>query len=429
MITLAGCGDAFITRQLPQKKYSGFVELADYLQAHDVCFCNLETTIHHNEGYPSLFPGGGWAMAKPAVLDSLKEYGFNAVSIANNHTMDYCHKGLEATLEYLQKSGLLFAGAGLNLSEASAPKYVECSEGRVAFIALTSSFHDSDAAGYQGLTVSGRPGINPLRHRAIYQLVPELYEKVLEIAKVTGMNDTLNWSARNGYQKQNSNAKLRTIEFSSGNENKKISSPLTADLSRTVRSIQEAKTQADCIVISVHSHQFKGNDEIPDDFIVEFCHSCIDAGAHIIFGHGSHILRGIECYGNGVIFYGLGDFILQNETVERLPADFYEKYCKDQPELHDSVGKAMLSRSKNGTIGLSANPKAWQSIAVSIKFSNQIESVSLIPLELQYKTSSSRRGWPVITPNGDSILKTIANLSAAYSTNITIKNNVGYIQL
>lgn len=429
MITLAGCGDAFISRCLPQKKYPGFLDLATYLQTHDFCFCNLETTIHNNEGYPSLFPGGGWAMAKPSVLESLKEYGFNAVSIANNHTMDYCHKGLEATLRYLEKSELVFAGAGSNLSEASAPKYLECTEGRVALIAATSSFHDSDAAGYQGLTVSGRPGVNPLRHKAIYQLVPELYEKVIEIGKVTGMNDTLNWSARNGYQKQNSNVKLRTIEFSSGTENKKISSPLDADLDRIIRSIQEAKTQADCIVVSIHSHQFKGDDEIPDDFIVEFCHTCIDAGAHIIFGHGSHILRGIEHYNTGIIFYGLGDFILQNETIEKLPADFYEKYCKERPELHDSVGRAMLRRSKNGTIGLSANPKAWQSIAVSIEFSNQIESVSLLPLELQYEMPSSRKGWPVIASNGTVILETLATLSSSYLTKVTIKNNIGYIQL
>lgn len=429
MITLAACGDAFISRCLPEKKYPGFLDLATYLQAHDFCFCNLETTIHNNEGYPSLFPGGGWAVAKPMVLESLKEYGFNAVSIANNHIMDYCHKGLEATLKHLENNNLLFAGAGNNLSEASAPKFLECAEGRVALIAATSSFHDSDAAGYQGLTVPGRPGVNPLRHKAIYQLVPDLYKKVLEIAEATGMNDTLDWSARNGYRKQSSYAKLRTIEFSSSSENKKISIPLGTDLNRIVRSIQEAKTQADCIVISIHSHQFKGNDEIPDDFIVEFCHRCIDAGAHIIFGHGSHILRGIERYAGGIIFYGLGDFILQNETMERLPADFYEKYCRDQPELHDSVGRAMLNRSKNGTIGLSANSKAWQSIVVSIKFSNQIESVSLIPIELQYKMPFSRRGWPVIASSRNMILETIATLSDPYSTKVIIKDNIGYIQL
>lgn len=429
MITLAGCGDAFINRCLPKKEYDGFGELSKYLQMHDFRFCNLETTIHNNEGYPSLFPGGGWAMANPAVLSSLKEYGFNAISIANNHSMDYSHKGLEATLTHLQKSGLLYAGAGLNLSEASMPKYLECAEGRVALIAATSSFHDSDAAGNQGLTVPGRPGVNPLRHKAIYQLVPELYEKVLEIGQATGMNDTLNWSANNGYREQSTNAKLRTLEFASGPNNKKISSPLKTDLDRITNSIHEAATQADCIVVSIHSHQFKGNDETPDDFIVEFCHSCIDAGAHVIFGHGSHILRGIERYNEGIIFYGLGDFILQNETVEKLPADFYEKHCKDNPELHDSIGRAMLQRSKNGTIGLSANPNAWQSVAVSITFTNKVESVSLLPLSLQYDRTPSRRGWPIIAPNGATILENIAKLSKAHSTEITIENNIGYVRL
>lgn len=54
-----GCGDSFITKCLPEKGYDGLKSLTDLITEHDFKFCNLETTIHRNEGYPSLFPGGG----------------------------------------------------------------------------------------------------------------------------------------------------------------------------------------------------------------------------------------------------------------------------------------------------------------------------------------------------------------------------------
>lgn len=428
MIRIAGCGDAFISRRLPEGGYEGFEEVSSLLHEHDFRFCNLETTVHDNEGYPSLFPGGGWAMAHPRVLGSVRQFGFNALSVANNHTMDYCHKGLEATLRHLEERGIAYAGAGMNLAEASSPAYVECPEGRVALIAVTSSFHDSDAAGNQGLTMPGRPGVNPLRHKAVYQLEPDLYEKVLEIGAATGMNDTLNWSEANGYRQASGNAKLRNLEFCEGAENRKIAHPLEKDMLRTAEAIKEAAIQADCIVVSVHSHQFKGSDETPDDFIVEFCRNCIDEGANIVFGHGSHILRGVEVYSKGVIFYGLADFILQNETVEKLPADFYEKYSVEPRHL-GTVGQAMRVRSNNGTRGLSANPKAWQSIMASIEFDGQLRSVTLYPIELQLGKSAAQQGWPVISSNDSGIIESAAALSEAYGTTITIEDGIGRVHL
>lgn len=428
MITLVGCGDAFINRCVSDTPYEGFNSVAELLHSHDVRFCNLETTVHNNEGYPSLFPGGGWAMANPAVLDTLKRYGFNALSVANNHTMDYCHRGLEATLRHLDEADLAHAGAGMNLHEAAAPTYIECPGGRVALIAATSSFHDSDAAGNQGYAVPGRPGVNPLRHKAVYQVTPDLYEKVIEIGNATGMNDTLNWSAANGYREAPATAALRSLVFAPGDENKKTAHPDEADMKRIEASIKEATALADCVVVSMHSHQFKGTDEVPDDFIVEFCHNCIDAGAHVVFGTGSHILRGIEVYNDGVIFYGLGDFVLQHESMPALPADFYEKHAADEPELWNSVGQAMLKRSAGGTKGLCANPKAWQSIAASIQFDGGVKQVQIHPIDLGFDDQTSLKGWPKLD-GGHAILEEMQRLSQPYGTQISILGNVGTIAL
>lgn len=58
---------------------------------------------------------------------------------------------------------------------------------------------------------------------------------------------------------------------------------------------------------------------------MEFAHRCIDAGAHAVVGTGPHMLRPIEIYKGCPIFYSLGDFIIQLETVKKAPVGFFEK--------------------------------------------------------------------------------------------------------
>lgn len=399
-ISILGVGDIFAAKRLPEKKYSGFDEIKNLLSGHDACFGNLETTVHDNEGYPSGFPGGGYAMADPAILSDLKEFGFNVLSIANNHALDYCHKGLEASIRNLRETGITYAGAGRNLVEASMPKYVECQEGRVAFIGVTSSFHDTDAAGPQGGIVSGRPGINPLRRIEYYEVTEENYQALSKVAEETGMNDGYKWAIANGYRKETDGLSLRELKFVKGECNRRVNHPLPADIERVTNAIQEAKIQADCVVISIHSHQMNGSADKPAEFITEFCHACIDAGADVIFGHGSHELRGLEMYKNAPIFYGLNEFILHNEMQEALPFEFYER-VHQEPSKYDYVGLGMNLRSKGGTRGLSADYKAWESIAASVSFANhQVNEIRVYPVSLGFEKSRAQRGWPVIDKTG-----------------------------
>ena len=430
MIRIAGCGDILIAGRLPQGKYPGFGDICKFLHSHDIRFGNLETTIHNNEGYPSLFPGGVYAMARPNVLEDIKAFGFNLLNIGNNHTLDYSHKGLEASLRYLRKSGLVFGGAGMNLAEASLPAYIETQRGRVALIAATSSFHDSDAAGHQSINVHGRPGVNPLRHTEVLQITPDLMEAVRRIAVSTGVNDYRNLGARNGYVLHNENIRLRDLEFVQGDEVSKISHPLPKDVKRIVHAIREAKRQSDCIVVSLHGHQLKGTDNNPDDFIVEFCHEAVQAGANIVFCHGAHVIRGIEVFGKGIIFYGLGDFIMKNEIQEFLPADFYEKYNVSY-EDYGMVGTSMDIMTKNRHIGMCANPKVWESFIPSIEFdeeSQKVLSVRLYPITLHFELPRSRRGWPELYEENHVICE-LQQLSAEFGTKVIAEKNVGVVML
>ncbi|NVN94421.1 MAG: CapA family protein [Bacteroidetes bacterium] len=425
MIKIALVGDVFISRNLPDKGYKGLDEIVRLINEHEVKFANLETTIHNREGYPSAFPGGTWAMADPRCTKNIKRLGFNIVNTANNHSMDYSHGGMLATLKNLRSNDILYAGSGENLADASAPTYIECSNGRIAIIGATSSFHDSDAAGHQRSDMRGRPGVNPLRHKSIYELTENNFQNLQRIAEASGINSYHNQAIREGYLLPKENLNFADVEFVKGEKNQLHTFPLEKDMERIKKAIIEAKKQSDYVIVSIHSHQFSyGDKKHPAEFIKRFSKSCIDSGASIIVGHGPHVLRGIEVYNSGVIFYGLGNFIFQNETVSHLPADFYEKYLLQND---DGIGTAMDKRTNNGTIGLNVDENAWKSVVASIEIDSNIQ-VKLYPVELGFELPRYKKGLPRLSDNLQ-ILEKIKELSTLYGTEIQIVEGVGIVSI
>jgi poly-gamma-glutamate capsule biosynthesis protein CapA/YwtB (metallophosphatase superfamily) len=102
------------------------------------------------------------AVGHPRLIEDLKHIGFGLYSIANNHMMDWGDGGLFATMATLDRAGVVYAGAGPHLQAARSPRYLEVAAGRVALIAVTSTF-PPHAPGEQRTDSQGRPGVNPLR--------------------------------------------------------------------------------------------------------------------------------------------------------------------------------------------------------------------------------------------------------------------------
>ncbi|SDI35792.1 poly-gamma-glutamate synthesis protein (capsule biosynthesis protein) [Natribacillus halophilus] len=427
-MTFIATGDSFISRPLPAKGNVGFNELTALFGQSEVKFTNLETTIHEKEGYPSAVSGGTWAMASPQVLNDLKTYGFNMMNWATNHTLDYSHGGLMATKKYLEKQELVHAGAGLNMAEACAPKYLETSQGRVALIAATSTFHTSWVAGDQRPDMPGRPGINPLHYKSKYIVTQEKMDQLRSIAEVTEINSERELAIKEGFEiesEEKNTFKFGDYLFKVGQEEGKETVPQEMDMQRIRKSVLEAKRQADYVLISIHSHEMKGMDKSqPADFLINFSRKCIDWGAHAVIGHGPHILRGIEIYKNRPIFYSLGNFIFQNETISHLPADFYEKY--DLDDTHN-VADALDKRSKEGTIGLGTNPNIWESVIPIWKMKGgKLVELKLYPIELGYGLPRYKKGWPSLSHN-ERILEKLNDLSYPFGTTIHIENGMGRI--
>ena len=321
-ISVSLCGDILLTKRIPQE-YIENSELTAFFNKHDCRFGNLETTIHNGEGIPELFPGGGYVYANSLSLRDLKAFGFNIFNTANNHSMDYGHSGLLATLSYLDKEDLLHAGTGKNLNEASKPAYLETKNGRVAVLGVTSSFHDSYAAGPQNQDMQGRPGVAPLKHRCLYELTPEKFDALVTIGEVSGINAHRNQAKKWGYATEEETMKFGTYEFKKSTENTVHTTPNVRDTERMLKYVRDARKQADLVIISIHSHHFRHNSHLGNSETAEytriFAQNCIDAGADIVACHGPHVTRGIEIYNSGIIFHGLGNFIFEHEHMEALP--------------------------------------------------------------------------------------------------------------
>lgn len=415
-ISIFLAGDVLITKRIPQNPPNNFSKLSELVRRHECCFGNLETTIHRREGYPEAFPGGSYMMSDPYCLDDLKKFGFNIFNTANNHSMDYGHGGLLATLHYLDDKDILHCGTGKNLSDASMPAFIECKEGRVAFMGVTSSYHDSYAAGPQNQDLLGRPGISPLRHTAVYELDSENFKNLVNIAEAVGINNYHNQARKEGYINQSEFFKFGTYNFIEGSKNKLTTTPLVTDVERTCMSIIDAKSQADIVVVSIHSHQFKGIDKHnTPDFISLFAKKCIDAGADIIVCHGPHVMRGIEVYKNGLIFHGLGNFILQHETMTWIPEEQYNKEGLYR-QTSTGVGAALNARSLGGKRGLSTDDNAWFSICASVTFTKRNVTAEIHPIEI---TKGRSGGLPFLSSN-KKILEQMKELSIGEETIIDI---------
>lgn len=214
----------------------------------DLNFMNVETVVTDKNGLKRDLKGQRGPFnfrTHPNGIRHLVRKGFNLLSLANNHSMDYGLGGLKETLRHTAKmrgDGMkAMAGLGMNREEASRPQIVEVKGMEVAFSAI-------------GIVTN-----NLGRHRA-------------------GPN------------------KPGQIAY-------RFDSDYDLSLSRL------AKTPAAYRILSIHyglegrvradSRQFK-------DFRGK---AALGKGIDLIVGHHAHVVRAVEVAGHSVIFYGLGNFL------------------------------------------------------------------------------------------------------------------------
>lgn len=101
----------------------------------------------------------------PEKVSMFREMGIDAVTLANNHALDYGVDALSDTCEVLDSAGILHTGAGKDLDAAKQPVVFEKNGQRVALIGATRVIPEAGWAatnGHPGMLSSYEVSVEPL---------------------------------------------------------------------------------------------------------------------------------------------------------------------------------------------------------------------------------------------------------------------------
>jgi poly-gamma-glutamate capsule biosynthesis protein CapA/YwtB (metallophosphatase superfamily) len=420
--SLAAVGDALIKRPIAPFENDGdprFARMTQILRAADAAFLNLEISLFRLsefKGWPEVENGGNWELGPPEAAHDLKAMGFDLFNRANNHTTDYGVEGMRLTNQLLDEAGIVHAGSGMTLGQASRPGYLDTPKGRVALIGLATTFTPMSRAGEARDDVMGRPGLNALRVDRKYTADPDTLQTLRGAAARLGVR--VPEDPRTAFR-------LFGMLIEPGASNRLVETVNPRDEARILREVRNAANMADYVVVNSHSHE-PGNDSVvPPEWLREFVKKCLDAGGTTFVIHGPHQLRGIEVYKGKPIFYSLGNFVFQNETIDPMPSDHYEQFNLPNTALSADLYDA---RFKGGTSGFPSNSVWYESVAAVTTFrGTQVSEIKLYPIELGHKAPRSQRGTPRMADEatGRTIIERLTRLSAEFGTPIRLENGVG----
>ncbi len=145
MVRIAFVGDVMLGRLVSEqlrrgrKPESCWGDVGSLLRDADGVIANLECAITtHSEPWarsPKMFHFA----ADPKAIDVLKAGNVRAVSLANNHILDFETIGLSDTLDRLDRAGIAHAGAGRSEAEAFEAASVRIGDLNITLFAVTDN--------------------------------------------------------------------------------------------------------------------------------------------------------------------------------------------------------------------------------------------------------------------------------------------------
>lgn len=446
---VALAGECMVCRPfMIHKDDEGFKGVVDLLRDSDVTYAHLEMNFADYEElrWPARGQGiGSFMMADPVIAKDLKEAGVDIMSTAHNHSFDFGAEGLLATKRHCKAAGIPTAGTGADLELASEPAYVEKPNGRVALVSVSSGNQHFMWAGLPKGALRGRPGVNPLR--IDYEFVVDA--STAEQLKALGKNLNVAKPPKSdradaiGIMLPGTQQWGEVNTFVVGDKFDIVSRCNKRDLERNQRSIHEARTMADLVIVAHHFSISDGpRGDTPPKFVQDFARAAIDAGADIYVGHGWHKTLGIEIYKGKPIIYGIGNFFAQSEFIQRVPYDSYDAWGHDVDRLPTLTPAAHPLHP-----GLDTPSQTWWSSAlIKVEMDgHELKSIQLHPVEMGRETTPEAaitrqtgtgdhpftEGRPVLAEGEDAvrILRRFQELSAPYGTIVKINDGIGTIDL
>lgn len=143
-MTIAFLGDVMLGRgvgsEIARRGPATFWDdLRPVLLEADLVIANLECAITSHTVLWTRTSKVFHFRAPPQSVRVLQAANVGAVSLANNHVLDFEEAGLRDTLRHLDAAGIAHAGAGENLEEAREPAIVETAGSKVGILAFTDN--------------------------------------------------------------------------------------------------------------------------------------------------------------------------------------------------------------------------------------------------------------------------------------------------
>jgi poly-gamma-glutamate synthesis protein (capsule biosynthesis protein) len=263
-VTLAAVGD-FMLQSRPGR--NEVERVRTLLDGADITVANMDTVLSPlGEPTPKLFNLRGPREATGEIA----AMGFDAVTIANNHAMDFGPDGMLDMIAAFQASGVTPLGGGKDLAAATAPHIFTAGGRTIALLSIATTLPTGAPAG------PGRPGIAPVSVHQSFFIEPSIMsEQPGSVPEVKCWLDE-------------------------------------TELKRAVADVKAAKQQAEIVVPFLH-WGVPSPWRAPFHAVVQkhqrtLGHTLIDAGADAVIGSHAHELHGIEFYNGKPIAYCLGNF-------------------------------------------------------------------------------------------------------------------------
>lgn len=160
-VTLAAVGDIMLARSIGARVLADgpdvvFAGVEPELSRADITAGNLETAIS-DEGSPAA--KGYTFRAPPETVAALWAAGFDVVSQANNHSLDWGPDAMADTIRRVTARGILVVGAGSNLAAAEQPAIIERNGLRVAFLGFVDTAAEGAYNEQEWAATADTPGV------------------------------------------------------------------------------------------------------------------------------------------------------------------------------------------------------------------------------------------------------------------------------
>lgn len=454
--------------------------LMNLMRGADMTTANNENTVMNLDTFTGKI---SHMMSPMQVADDWANMGIKIMTKANNHTWDDGEDGVAEDFRQLERVGIIHVGVGRNTTEARVARYAATPKGTVGFVGVYAESSQLMAAP-TGRVVKVTPeqlaqlaamrasivarakevanpidplpdpegtvsvyGIKFVTVSAAQEEPPAVLTR--SAAPRTAQSNTVKLTTYNGVTAAQM-AQLRAIAGSDGASSGDTLSAFGVKFRVTpgpgeytyemdqqderdiLREIRTGKQFSDFEIATIHWHQNRfafqqySFDHYPADYQIKFAHDAIDQGADVFYAHGVHTLKGVEIYKGRPIFYGVSNFVVQ----EQIFASWRDTGAEPPTPLTGPiVGQGEANEIQWEWMEQPAN---FETLLASVHYENgKLTEVRIYPVDLGFSRPGSQVGIPKRpSPQvAKRILDEVVELSKPFSTKISIENGVGVIHI